>query len=46
MEQIQSLYKDITILIIAHRLSTLDKCDEIYELTNDGISLVDKTNLK
>jgi ATP-binding cassette subfamily B protein len=46
MEQIQSLNKDITILIIAHRLSTLDKCDEIYELTNDGISLVDKTNLK
>ena len=37
MKSIESLDRNITILIIAHRLSTLDGCDQIIELKNTGI---------
>lgn len=37
MEAIDSLSSDLTILIIAHRRSTLEKCTEIYELVNGTI---------
>lgn len=35
MDTIENLNKDLTILIIAHRISTLKKCDKIYKI-NDG----------
>ena len=34
MESIESLSKELTILIIAHRISTLKNCDQIIELEN------------
>ena len=37
MESIESLGKDLTILIIAHRLTTLKKCNQIVELSNGKI---------
>lgn len=37
MNAIELLSKDITILIVAHRLSTLDKCDEILEIVNGNL---------
>lgn len=37
MQSIYSLDKSITILIIAHRLSTLDRCDKIITLSNGTI---------
>jgi ATP-binding cassette subfamily B protein len=37
MEAINSLDKNLTILIIAHRLSTLEDCDTIYKLDNGYI---------
>lgn len=37
MCSIESLGKDLTILIIAHRLTTLSICDEIIELGKQGI---------
>jgi ABC-type multidrug transport system fused ATPase/permease subunit len=37
METINSIGKEITVLIIAHRLTTLQECDEIFELTNGSI---------
>lgn len=37
MQAIEALSKDLTILIIAHRISTLKNCTEIVELGNDGI---------
>lgn len=37
MDEIYSVSKDKTLLIIAHRLSTLDKCQEIYKLQDGQI---------
>lgn len=37
MEAIDSLNKDLTIIIIAHRLSTLSRCNIIYQLNNGSI---------
>ena len=37
MQSIEALNKDLTILIIAHRLSTLENCTQIVELGNGSI---------
>ncbi len=37
MQAIETLGRDITILIIAHRLTTLKDCDQIVELADGGI---------
>jgi len=37
MDAIEGLNKDLTILIIAHRLTTLSVCDRIIELKNGSI---------
>ena len=39
MKAVDSLGKDLTILIIAHRLTTLKKCDQIIELTDNGVNV-------
>ena len=33
--------KDITVILIAHRLSTLRNCDVIYEVSNSSVNNVD-----
>jgi ABC-type multidrug transport system fused ATPase/permease subunit len=40
MQAVETLGRDITILIIAHRLSTLKNCDQIVELADGGIKAV------
>ena len=40
MQSIESLGKDLTVLIIAHRLTTLQNCDQIVELGNGGIKRI------
>ena len=40
MKAIEDLSENITILIIAHRLTTLKKCTQIVEITNGGISRI------
>jgi ABC-type multidrug transport system fused ATPase/permease subunit len=40
MQAVETLGRDITILIIAHRLTTLRNCDRIVELANGGIKAV------
>ena len=37
MEAINGLSRQLTILMIAHRLSTLQQCDQIYELVDGSI---------
>ena len=40
MEAIENLYGKITMLIIAHRLTTIEKCDVVYELKNGILNKV------
>jgi len=37
MESIEKLGRDLTILIIAHRVTTLKGCDQVVEVSKDGI---------
>ena len=37
MQAIEGLSKDLTLLIIAHRLTTLKNCTQIVELSGGGI---------
>jgi len=40
ISQIEEFSKDITLLVISHRISTLKNCDFIYELKNKNIKKV------
>lgn len=46
MNAIDEIGRDITILIVAHRLSTLKSCDQIFEISSGGLKAVGKRNLK
>ena len=37
MEEIYKTSKDITMVIVAHRLSSLIECDQILELKNGNV---------
>ena len=39
MKEIRGLGEDLTILIIAHRVSTLKDCDQVFELLDGEIKL-------
>ena len=41
MDEIYSLNKDKTLIIVAHRLSTVERCENIYRLEKGGISFVE-----
>ena len=40
MDEINKLSKKMTILIIAHRLSTLDKCDTVVEINSGMLNIL------
>lgn len=40
MQAIEGLSKDLTVLIITHRLTTLKNCTQIVELGDGGIKRV------
>lgn len=40
MAEIQSLRKNLTVIIVAHRLATLSECDQIFEIKNGSIHAI------
>lgn len=40
MQAIEHLYGKITMLVIAHRLTTIEECDEIYEIRNAKLTKI------
>ncbi len=40
MQAVETLNRDITVLIIAHRLTTLKSCDRVVELSGGGIKTI------
>ena len=44
MEAIDFLHGKKTMIIIAHRLTTIQNCDTVYEVKNGSISAVKKKN--
>jgi len=40
MEEIYNITSDKTLIVIAHRISTIDKCDYVYKLENGNITNV------
>jgi ABC-type multidrug transport system fused ATPase/permease subunit len=39
MDAINSLHGRVTLIIVAHRLSTIERCDYIYEIKDGGVTL-------
>ena len=40
MEAIEGLSRDLTLVMIAHRLSTLSRCDRVIELSNGKVERI------
>jgi len=40
INEISNYSKKKIVIIISHKLSTLSKCDKVYELTNKGLNLL------
>ena len=45
MEAIEQLQGRITLIIVAHRLSTIRKCDKVYEVRDGGITERNKAEI-
>ena len=44
MNSIENLGKNVTVIIVAHRLTTLKKCDKIIEIKNNEINILGTYN--
>lgn len=45
MESIFGLDENITIVIVAHRLSTIKKCDQVYEIVNQKLLKISRSEI-
>ena len=45
MDAIEGLYGSVTMIMIAHRLTTVKQCDEVYEIVNGVAIKRDKKEL-
>lgn len=45
MDAIEKISRKVTIIIIAHRISTLKKCDNIISIKNGNIQYLDNSNI-
>ena len=45
MESVEALHGQKTLIIVAHRLSTIRKCDKIYEVVNRKLVLRDRNEV-
>lgn len=45
MDSVEALHGKKTLIIVAHRLSTIRKCDKVYEVTQKKIVLKDKNEV-
>ncbi len=45
MQAIETLHGSITMIIVAHRLTTIQKCDKVYKITNGQAILQDKEKI-
>ena len=41
MDEIYSINKDKTLIVVAHRLSTVERCEKIYKIENGQATLVE-----
>ena len=46
MDAIEKLHGNITLIIIAHRLTTIQSCDRVYEVVNGSVIEKDKSIIK
>ena len=45
MDEIYRLSKDITLIIIAHRLTTIERCNKVFKLEHGSLHQIDKIDL-
>ena len=41
MQSIEQLSRELTIILIAHRVTTVERCEAVYEVADGKIRLVD-----
>ena len=42
MDAIEGLSRELTIVMIAHRLTTVERCDRVIELSNGSVLAITK----
>lgn len=45
MKSIENMSRDYTLIIVAHRLSTVEKCDKIYKIATGNLTLISSSSL-
>ena len=46
MVSVEGLSKELTIMMIAHRLTTIERCDRVIELSNGSVLAITKPSAR